>query len=81
MTIMEMAAQGDFMQLIMMGIIFIVMIMLLSLLGKGIAARSAADKDKQASASAAPVATRTGNNDAVTAAITAAINEYKKTNK
>jgi len=80
MTLTKMIAQGDVFQLIMMGIIFIAMIILLSLLGKGIAARSAADKDKQVSAPAS-VVTKTGNNDAVTAAITAAINEYKKTNK
>jgi len=78
MTLAEMFASGNAVQLIIMGVIFIVMILLLSMLGNGIAARYA---DKEKTSAPAPVATRTGNNDAVTAAITAAVNEYKKTNK
>ena len=77
MTLMEMLAQGSALHLIGMGIIFIVMVLLLSLLGKGVAAKYAAEKDKPVSA---PITVKAGN-DAVIAAITAAVNEYKKTNK
>ena len=78
MTLMEMFASGDVFQLTMMGIIFIAMVLLLFMLGKGIAARSA-EKDKQIPSAHAVV--NTGNRDAVTAAIAAAVNEYRKTNK
>jgi len=79
MTLMEMFISRDVFQLITMLVIFLLMIYLLTKLGKGVEARYAAEKDKQVPAAAA--AARTGNNDAVTAAITAAVNEYKKTNK
>ncbi|MCL2266515.1 MAG: hypothetical protein FWC17_01960 [Treponema sp.] len=64
----------------MMAVIFIAMILLLYTLGKGIDAKFAA-ADKERLTSAAPSAIKAGNDGAVTAAISAAVNEYRKTNK
>ncbi|MDR0322553.1 MAG: sodium pump decarboxylase subunit gamma [Treponema sp.] len=76
MTINEMLIQGNVLNLFIMGIIFVIMIILISIIGNGIAARSAGDKEQPA----APSIQRAGN-DAVTAAISAAVNEHRKNNK
>ena len=58
-----------------MGAVFILMIIMLSAIGKGVTAASAGIKTNQPIVSAAEK-----TNDAVIAAITAAVNEYRKTN-
>ena len=74
MTIMEMLIQGNFAQLAGMGLLFIFWVILLSKIGSGIAARSAAEKEKESKVYVPPSA----ENKAITAAITAAVNEYRK---
>jgi len=72
---MEMLNQGSVLHLAGMGIVFLLMILLILRLGKGVSAKQALEKEEP-HVSFAPAKT----NDAVTAAITAAINEYRKNN-
>jgi len=72
---MEMFIQGSILHLVGMGAVFILMIIMLSAIGKGVTAASAGIKTNQPIVSAAEK-----TNDAVIAAITAAVNEYRKTN-
>ena len=72
LTLKQMLDQGNVFHLIGMGIIFIVMIFLISKIGKGVAAKFAGENQVITSA-----AISTGNN-AVTAAIVAAVNEFRK---
>jgi len=71
-----MIEQGDVLKLVIMGILFVLMGILISSIGKG----KGAVKETQPSASG-QVSVKAGNMPAVTAAITAAVNEYRKTNK
>ena len=84
MTIVEMLGQSGVLTLLGMGIVFsflIIMIISITVVGKIIHALGA-DKD----VSAGPSASRTGGgapaseNSAVTAAISAAVTEYRKNN-
>jgi oxaloacetate decarboxylase gamma subunit len=81
MTIVEMLGQSGVLTLLGMGIVFgflVILILCVSLMGKLIQALGA-DKDvRQAPKAAAGAPGGTGN-AAVTAAISAAVNEYQKT--
>ncbi|GHV96589.1 hypothetical protein AGMMS50293_29090 [Spirochaetia bacterium] len=80
MTIVEMLEQSGILTLLGMGIVFsflIILIISITLVGKLIHALGV-DKDVSAPTKSAPASG--GNNAAVTAAITAAVNEYQKTN-
>jgi oxaloacetate decarboxylase gamma subunit len=86
MTIVEMLEQSGVLTLLGMGVVFsflVVLIICISLAGKFIHALGV-DKDVLPLAAAAPRASagssNAGNGPAVTAAITAAVNEYRKTN-
>ena len=76
MNLMKMIQNGDIVNLIIMACLFAAIGIMIRVIGKGIAAR-----DAQA---ALPAAVHTehkpGNMTAVTAAITAAVNTYKKSN-
>ncbi|MCL2809665.1 MAG: OadG family protein [Treponema sp.] len=72
LTLMEMINQGSVLHLIGMGIIFALMIILISALGKGIVKKFANENE-----AISPAAAKTG--DGVIAAITAAVTEYRKT--
>jgi len=72
---MEMFNQGSFLQLIGMVVIFVVMGILISKIGGGVPVKTATDKDVHSGVSAAGKA-----GDGVIAAITAAVNEYRKNN-
>ena len=81
MTIMDMLEQSGVLTLLGMGIVIsflIIMIIAISLMGKIIHALGW-DRDAQ-SAGLSPAVPRQGNNAEVTAAIGAAVNEYKKNN-
>ncbi|MCL2180206.1 MAG: hypothetical protein FWB83_03675 [Treponema sp.] len=78
MTLMDMLQQGDVTSLACMGGLFCLIAFMLYNIGRGIALRSLGEKEAQPVVSAAGVS-RAGN-DAVTAAISAAVNEYKKNN-
>ncbi|MCL2719969.1 MAG: sodium pump decarboxylase subunit gamma [Treponema sp.] len=73
MTLIEMINQGSILHLIGMGIIFTLMIALLTKLGRGIEAKFNIQKEGSAFAGEK-------SNDGVIAAITAAVTEYRKTN-
>ena len=73
MTLMDMFTQGNFMQLSVMVLLFILWVVLLLKIGNGVAAKAAAEKVKERKA-IPPAA----DNKAITAAITAAVNEYRK---
>ena len=76
MTLREMFVQGDFLQLAVMVILFVLWIVMIFKLGNGIAAReAAAGKGKQ---TRALHHSGSSDNNAVTAAISAAVNEYRK---
>ena len=73
MTILEMVNQGSILNIIGMVIIFILMIAMISKIGKGVSLKFDTEKSKKTVVSAA------GNvGDGVTAAIIAAIHEYRK---
>ena len=73
MNLMQMIQNGDIMNLVIMTGLFVMIGIMISAVGKGIAAR-----DAQAAASASQPEQRAGNNSAVTAAISAAVNTYRK---
>jgi len=77
-TIQDMFFQSDFINLIIMGVVFILMVVMLVRIGRGVEARSANEKSAPS-----PVASSAASsqNEAVTAAISAAVNEYRKKNK
>jgi len=75
MTLLEMVEQGQVWQLVWMGVLFILMIIMISFIGKP--GKTGAEKEIQSDTSANQ---KSGNSLAVTAAITAAVNEYRKTN-
>jgi oxaloacetate decarboxylase gamma subunit len=78
MTIMEMLAQSGVLTVLGMGVVFgflIIMIIAISTVGKIIQSIS---KDQPAIAPAGVAAPPTGNDAPVTAAISAAVNEYRK---
>ena len=80
MTIFEMLGQSGVLTLLGMGIVFsflVIMIIAITLTGKAIHALGW-DKNVQPAAGAA--ARKPGNDAAVTAAIGAAVNEYRKNN-
>jgi oxaloacetate decarboxylase gamma subunit len=85
MTIMEMLGQSGILTVLGMGIVFsflAILIICVTLLGKVVHALKL-DKDVTDPAPAAPrpaAAPSTNNNAAVTAAISAAVNEYQKKN-
>jgi oxaloacetate decarboxylase gamma subunit len=84
MTIVEMLGQSGVLTLLGMGIVFgflVVMVITITLAGKIIHALGL-DKDAgSVGAKAGPaVPANTGNKAQVTAAISAAVNEYRKTN-
>ncbi|MDR1904278.1 MAG: OadG family protein [Treponema sp.] len=90
MTIAEMLEQSGVLTLLGMGIVFgflVIMIITITVVGKLIHALGL-DKDVQGTSNTAgagparqPVPAQAGNNNAaVTAAITAAVSEYRKTN-
>ena len=81
MTIMDMLGQSGVLTLLGMGIVFsflVIMIITITIAGKVIHALGW-DKDVQPG-SPAPAAVKQGNNAEVTAAIGAAVNEYRKNN-
>jgi oxaloacetate decarboxylase gamma subunit len=78
MTIFDMLGQSGNLTLLGMGVVFaflIIMIITINLVGKLIH-KLGLDKETKAVQSAAPAVTK--SDGAVTAAITAAVNEYKK---
>jgi oxaloacetate decarboxylase gamma subunit len=82
MTIMEMLGQSGILTVLGMGIVFsflVILIICVTLLGKIVHALKL-DKDVTAPAPAAPARPASNNNAAVTAAITAAVNEHQKNN-
>lgn len=86
MTIAEMLGQSGVLTLLGMGIVFgflVIMIITITIMGKIVHAVGA-DKDAGAPAiAAAPVqaaGSRTADNGAITAAISVAVNEYRKNN-
>jgi len=80
MTIFDMLEQSGVLTLLGMSIVFgflVIMVITISCVGKVIK-KFGFDKDLKAAVSAAP--RPAGNNDAVTAAISAAVNQYQKNN-
>jgi len=75
-TIQEMLNQSDIFNLVIMGVIFVLMIVMLIRLGKGVEAKFANEKPAPPRVVSATAAS--SQNEAVTAAITAAVNEYRK---
>ena len=75
MTLNEMLIQGDAFNLAIMAGLFVLWVVMLFRIGSGVAAKFAAEKPGQAKV---PAAARKDN--AVIAAITAAVNEYRKNN-
>jgi len=76
MTLMEMIQKGDVFNLIIMAVLFAAITIMIVVIGNG---KAAAMKEAQASAPAI-TEQKAGNMTAVTAAITAAVNTYKKNN-
>jgi Na+-transporting methylmalonyl-CoA/oxaloacetate decarboxylase gamma subunit len=72
MTLMEMLKSGSVFDLIAMAAIFILMIFLITRIGKGVEARFATDKD------APQVSAAARTHDGTIAAITAAVKQYRK---
>jgi len=70
---MEMLEQGNIFSLVVMGIIFTLMILMILKIGKEVMVKPSVSKESQPVVSAAG---KTGDN--ITAAIVAAINEYRK---
>ena len=83
MTIMEMLGQSGVLTLLGMGVVFgflVIMIIVISQVGKIINASGVTqDAGAAPGAGSVPLAS-TGNNAAITAAISAAVNEYRKSN-
>jgi len=83
MTILEMLGQSGILSLLGMGIVFgflIIMIIAITLVGKVIQSLTKDQPAVTSTGAAAPVASSaSGNNAPVTAAISAAVNEYRKT--
>ncbi|MCL2440683.1 MAG: sodium pump decarboxylase subunit gamma [Treponema sp.] len=73
MTILEMMEQGMVVQLIVVGILFVLMGLMINAIGKG---RAAALKETGSGSSS--VNNKTIEGSAIIAAITAAVNEYRK---
>jgi len=78
-TIQDMFFQSDFIDLIVMGVVFVLMVIMLIRIGSGVEARSA--NEKPAPPRVSSTAAVSSQNEAVTAAISAAVNEYRKKNK
>jgi len=80
MTLIEMIEQGRILSLLGMAALFAAMIMLLSLLGNGVAKlNKPAGNTASVPASSVPAASSSDKTaEAVTAAICAAVNEYRK---
>jgi len=76
-TIMEMLNQGNFLQLAIMGVIIIFWFIMIGRLAKGVEAKFAAAEKKEPAVLASAGRSADG---AVTAAITAAVTEYRKIN-
>jgi oxaloacetate decarboxylase gamma subunit len=85
MTIVEMLEQSGILTLLGMGVVFgflVIMVICISLAGKIIHALGADGDASRPPAKAAGSAPGAGtNNGALTAAISAAVNEYQKNNK
>jgi oxaloacetate decarboxylase gamma subunit len=82
MTIMEMLGQSGILTVLGMGIVFsflAILIVCVTLLGKLVHAMKW-DKDVTDTKPAAPARPSSNNNAAVTAAISAAVNQYQKDN-
>ena len=77
MTLIQMVEHGMVWQLVAMGALFVLMGIMLSNIGNGVTAKFAGEKENNPDSS---TAAKTGDLSAVTAAITAAVNEYRKTN-
>jgi len=80
MTILDMLGQSGTLTLLGMGVVFgflIIMVIVISCVGK-IIKNMSLEKEIKPAISAAP--RPAGNNDAVTAAISAAVNQYRKNN-
>ena len=73
MTLMEMINDGAYLHIAGMCALFVLWVIMITRIGT--AGKAAAEKDAQHVISASP---RSGNNPAVTAAITAAVTEYRK---
>ena len=81
MTIMEMLGQSGVLAVLGMSVVFgflITMIIAVTVMGKIMQALGAGKEVTPPAGSAAPA--KTGDNAAVTAAISAAVNEYRKSN-
>ena len=76
MTLAEMFNQGMYLHLAFMAVIFVVMVFLINAIG---GKKTAVDSTAAVSASIS-IDSKTGNMPAITAAITAAVKEYKKNN-
>ncbi|MDR0502136.1 MAG: sodium pump decarboxylase subunit gamma [Treponema sp.] len=74
MTIFDMLKQGNITSILGMCAIFGLMVILLYFIGKGVEAKTA-DAER---AKAAPAVAKAADTSAVTAAISAAVNEYRK---
>ena len=80
MTILDMLGQSGTLTLLGMGVVFgflIIMVIVISCVGK-IIKNMSLERELKPVVSAAP--RPAGNNDAVTAAISAAVNQYRKNN-
>jgi len=84
MTIMEMLGQSGVLTVLGMGVVFsflIIMIFAITAAGKIINALKLNKELMPQALAAAPSAAVLGNSASVTAAISAAVNEYRKSNK
>jgi len=84
MTIMEMLGQSGVLTVLGMGVVFsflIIMIFAITAAGKIINALKLNKELMPQALAAAPSASVSGNSASVTAAISAAVNEYRKSNK
>ena len=84
MTIMEMLGQSGVLTVLGMGVVFsflIIMIFAITGVGKIINALKLNKELMTQTMAAAPSASVSGNSASVTAAISAAVNEYRKSNK
>jgi len=84
MTIMEMLGQSGVLTVLGMGVVFsflIIMIFAITAAGKIINALKLNKELMTQTMAAAPSASVSGNSASVTAAISAAVNEYRKSNK
>jgi oxaloacetate decarboxylase gamma subunit len=85
MTIAEMFGQSGVLTLLGVGVVFgflIILVLFMTLVAKIIHALGwDIDAQEGQSAQSVPAAAAAGNNAAVVAAITAAVNEYRKTNQ